>query len=492
MIMNASGNALTFSGSSVLSAAAGNDLIFLSPGAGISVSAPIAAAGGGAETITKASANTLTLSGSNDIANVFATGGTVAFVGSASAASDGSVTSRTFDIQNGAISFTADNYSDLSNVNLVVGQNNTGNSAISVDASHTATIGSASTTVQLNAPLVYGTANTLANLTLAGQIQGTGEIQDGPGTQATNGRTILALANGGLSTVANWSGGVLLRAGAELQVMAPGALGTGPISNSVAGTNANKPGTVQIDVTNSAANSTGPVTIANAMYLNGLAAIVNWKTDSPLTLSGNLEGDGGLLLQGFASGSSISQTVLSGTVAVSGVPNVYSYGGGVSVQNFVNGAGGISEGATGFQAAAVFSTDPDAIDQPGTTDTTGALGYVRFDGPQSYIPGQVGPGYLAALQTSGTGNAERIRLSRHRHRRRHDLHASPGKELRDRFPWRCAGQVRSAASSAKPATAPPPTPPRSSATARSPASRAATSTSKRAASPTPSRSACSL
>ena len=48
------------------------------------------------------------------------------------------------------------------------------------------------------------------------------------------------------------------------------------------------------------------------------------------------------------------------------------------------------------------------VDLPGAAGTTankGALGFVRFDGAQSYIPGQVGPGYLAAIHTSGDTTA---------------------------------------------------------------------------------------
>ena len=405
MILNAGTSTLTFSGTGTLSSG-GGDLIFVTTGQSVSVSAPIQSAASGPQTITKTSGNSLLLSGSNNIGDVYAGGGTLTF--SVPAAANTTAASRTLYLLNGGVmSLSGGNYTNLGSANLVVGEGTT-SSGIALDASRTATIGSSSTSVQLNDSLKFLPAGSLSDLTLAGQVQGSGAIVAG----GQGGKDILALTNDN----PNWSGGILPLQGMEIQVGSPRALGTGYVNSAQDPFTGDNFGTTQIDVTDSAANTQGPITIANEMSLDGLTAIADWKTDTtagaidPLTLSGNIEGDGGLLLQGYLNPTTqvASETVLTGTVAMSGVPNAYSYGGTNEVQNIVNGAGGITLGATGFQTTSALSTTSAlVVDLPGgTTAVTGALGFVRFDGAQSYIPGQVGPGYLAAVHVSGDAVAQ--------------------------------------------------------------------------------------
>ena len=406
MILNAGAGTLTFSGSSPLSSGSG-DLTFLTSLQSIAVSAPIQSVSGGPQAITMASANSLVLSGSNNLGDIYAGGGTLTF--SVPAAANTTAASNTmYLLDGGVVSLSGGNYTNLGNTNVVVGEGSFSNSGIGVDAGRSATIGSSSTSIQLNSSLQFMAAGNLSSLTLAGQIQGSGAIlAAGPNNKVTLGLT---------GDNSSWTGGILFRSGTEIQVGSPTALGVGAIDSAQDPNFEVGFGTTQIDVTDSPANTQGAVTIANDMSLDGLTAIANWKTDTtagaidPLTVSGKIEGDGGLLLQGYLNPTTqvASETVLSGTIAMSGVPNVYSYGNASTVQNIVNGAGGITLGATGFQTTTALSAaNASAVDLPGgTTAATGALGFVRFDGAQSYIPGQVGPGYLAAVHLSGDSVAQ--------------------------------------------------------------------------------------
>ena len=117
-------------------------------------------------------------------------------------------------------------------------------------------------------------------------------------------------------------------------------------------------------------------------------------------LSGNIEGNQGLVLQGYATDTShVSELVLAGTVATSGTPAVYSYGTATSPQNFVNGPGGIGLGTTGLQGATAVV----APTLPSGAAVNGAEGFVRFSGANSLEPGAVGNGYVAAIRKAGTG-----------------------------------------------------------------------------------------
>ena len=138
--------------------------------------------------------------------------------------------------------------------------------------------------------------------------------------------------------------------------------------------------------------------------------ISNAKTDAAVTLSGKIISAGGLTFQGYDNAGAVSETVLSGTISVSGVPDIYSYGDGTTQRRFVNAQSGINLGVTKYQTttALAFGTAGFLAYAGGTTTPVenGAEGYVRFDGANSFIPGAVGPGYLAALRKGGADPKE--------------------------------------------------------------------------------------
>jgi hypothetical protein len=115
-----------------------------------------------------------------------------------------------------------------------------------------------------------------------------------------------------------------------------------------------------------------------------------------------------LTFQGYDNAGAVSETVLSGTLSISGAPDIYSYGDGSNIQRFVNAQSGINLGVTKYQTATVLtygtagflayagSSLPTPSTAPGVEN--GAEGYVRFSGANSFIPGAVGPGYLAAIR----------------------------------------------------------------------------------------------
>ena len=146
-----------------------------------------------------------------------------------------------------------------------------------------------------------------------------------------------------------------------------------------------------------------------------------------VTISGALVGAGsnGLTIQGTADGpNSISETVLAGTVSYSGTPLIYNWSSTASStlaaptsQYFINGPGGIDSGVTLYTAAnttnSILTSQNNGanitlLDVPSTPATPygyGAMGFVRFDGVNSLMPGAVGPGYFAALHQSSDPTA---------------------------------------------------------------------------------------
>ena len=419
MILQTSPTALTFAGTSTLSSGTSPDLIFTGNGAGVvTVSASIQSTTAGPQTLTKTV--NMVLSGSNNLGDIYDDGGNLN-ASSANALATTAASHTLYLNGGGTLQFDTVNQS-YANLNIDVGVGSTTLPEVlttdsNIVGGRQVVLGSSSTTVNLQGTLAFAQSSNAANaatnlppnITLAGQLTGPGPIMANATALGTS-RGIVTLTNNN----PNWSGGIYLRDGFEVRVANAGALGTGSI-NSSPNSQANFGGSAgggigQLVFTN---DIVGNTTISNDFNANLADTIVNWKTDAPLTLSGKIEGTGGLLLQGFATGGAVSETVLSGTVAVSGIPAAYSYGQTATIQNFVNGAGGITEGATGFQSAI---TNPlvqapigggSMVDQPGNTvDTTGALGFVRFAGSASYIQGESGPGYLSAIHLGGDTAAQ--------------------------------------------------------------------------------------
>ena len=131
-------------------------------------------------------------------------------------------------------------------------------------------------------------------------------------------------------------------------------------------------------------------------------------------------GANGLTIQGTASGTnSISELVLSGTVSYTGTPLSYNWSStasgqlaNASSQYFVNGQGGITAGVTMYTSNTYLplsaSGSVGILDLPSTPAAPygyGAMGFVRFSGVNSMMPGAVGPGYFAALHQGSDPNA---------------------------------------------------------------------------------------
>ncbi len=252
---------------------------------------------------------------------------------------------------------------------------------------------------------VNGTLNLSASFasstgvfTLNGAISGPGMINHVTGT-LTNGRLILAGDNHA------WSGGLNYADGMQVRLANAAAAGSGPLVN------VQNIGILQF----TSGFGAGAQTLANSIVGSSTSSktlIANCKTDGPVTMSGQIASSGGLAFQGYDTGSGqVSETVLAGSVAVAGTPNVYSFGNASSAQRFINGQGGISLGVTGYQTttALAFGT-AGYLDMPtggggsNVQVTNGAEGYVRFTGPGSFIPGAVGPGYLSALRLGGAAS----------------------------------------------------------------------------------------
>jgi hypothetical protein len=140
-------------------------------------------------------------------------------------------------------------------------------------------------------------------------------------------------------------------------------------------------------------------------------------TGGAVTLSGKIRSFG-LTFQGVDDGvGNVSETVLANSVAVSGSQaNNYNYAGpasgsATSCQVFVNGQGGINLGVTAYAGATAtrlaYGTAGFLAYNAGTAPVeNGAEGYVRFAPDangylKSFIPGAVGPGYVAALRKGG-------------------------------------------------------------------------------------------
>ncbi len=399
MILNTA--ATTISGGAGASLTSGtNELIVNdtnSAGTGLTISTQISQNAGSNVTLTKVGAGDLILTTNtlgNAIGDTYINQGTV-FLGSAltNIGSGGTITLNSGTLKISSTSLAGAAFSSA--YSLVVGPTNgvfqtSANSILSFNGG-----------ITLNGRLTVNAANTggIANINLGGNITGTGTLQV-QGPQGAGG-TVIGTISGNNST---WTGGILFST-------------SGGASNTtiVRLDNANAAGTGTIvGVPQTALYFTANMGSANVSNLiTGVPVLANWATTSgPVTLSGGLYSATGLNVQGYAATNGsigvASELVLAGTTAVSNAPLSYNWSTTptTAIQNFVNGQGGITVGSTNFVGgsltaiAGISASYILAIDSPvggGAKLTSGALGFLRFSGAQSFIPGAVGPGYLAAL-----------------------------------------------------------------------------------------------
>jgi len=269
-------------------------------------------------------------------------------------------------------------------------------------------------TVTLNGGLTVGgisngTTAGAGTLDFQGAVSGAGAIAVGFGTDRT--RILFSNANN-----SGWTGGLSTSTSA----------GTGSGTANIFGFNANSFGTGPIVLSRAAnlyfdTNAAGATTLSQAIAYNSNSVISFWGMGSglstsggtaPLTIAGQVIGSSGLTFQGLAtSNSQVSEIILKNTVSTSGTPTAYSFGTATSAQNFVNAQGGIQLGVTGFRGITSTSTALDRVEDGSGASSqvvNGALGFVRFSGAQSFIPGAVGPGFIAAIRKAASGNDARF------------------------------------------------------------------------------------
>ena len=386
---------------------------------------------GGTDTraLTKAGAGTLTLSNANNqIGDIYVNGGTVTGSGGLNRLGDVDNTARTWYLFGGGIK-TDSIASSANRTSIVVGPQ--GGYIVQTQSSPSGTLqigtttGPNATAITLNGTLYIGGNElggdpSLYSTQLKGNISGSGTIF-ASGHSNTTRKHVLTLS--GVNTA--WSGGIYCvstlpfsninntySGNAVIRVDNTDALGTGPINMDSGGNGFNSMG---MTFTANAGSS-----YANDFRLNMAMYFQNWKTNGPLSLSGRIVGTSGLLLQGYdAGGGNVSETVLAGTVSMNGTPNAnggavgsvgtgqyYNYGTASVIQNFVNGQGGVNVGATALigttTLVAGHINSMLSYNSLTTVESVGAEGYVRFSGTNSFIPGAVGPGYLAALRKGGS------------------------------------------------------------------------------------------
>jgi hypothetical protein len=263
--------------------------------------------------------------------------------------------------------------------------------------------------VQVDGPL-HVLAGGLVGKTvvLSGSLTGAALLGAGAVTRDT-------LVLGGSNT--GFSGGVLMASGLHLRLENPAAAGSGVIrgdfAQGVAGLNRNP----------SLYLGTGAAGIGLSQDVLNLGTIVDWNLGGSLTATGTVQTISGavyttrgLTFQGRSSGAAVSETVLAGKVSVNGSPQAYNFSTTptTSVQNFVNLQGGINLGVTDYlgtvQLTGTGSTASNfAIDAAGGgVVSTGAAGFVRFAGADSFLPGNAGPGYIAAIGKAGAGTDGRF------------------------------------------------------------------------------------
>ncbi len=363
--------------------------------AGLTINSPIVQNGGSNVTFTKVGAGTTTLgAASNAIGNVYDLGGTIQVNTAAAALGSGT----NLYLYGGSLlsNLASATYAQNITVGAQGGSLLVGNANGNVE--------NYNGTVALNGHLTVGnTSGSQVQTNLTGNIFGPGDIL---ARARSDNRTILVLsgANG------SWSGGFSFQDSAGLlpqsvvRLDSTTAAGTGPIIGSPAG------------VLEFSTNTAG-ATFSNNMV--GVNTFVNWATTGSVTLSGNLTAaliatggspvlPLGLTVQGNAAAGAASETVLAGTVSYAGVPTSYNWSSTptATIQRFVNTQGGINTGATNFigttalngaSNTALLELAGSANPQNTVSANYGELGFLRFNGLNSFLPGAVGPGYVTAL-----------------------------------------------------------------------------------------------
>ncbi len=365
---------------------------------------------GGSSTV----ANSLILSsGSNNLGNVWISGGSVRVQTGVGSLGVGSTSGNTITLEGGAlyIDLTGSQTFNQALVAMPRGAYSYNQGTAQLNAIQQVTAGQVTTftgPVTLNGimqvPAVAGTT-----VVLNGTVSGPGALLNGTANSMSRSTLVLGGSNAG------FSGGVAVYQGAHLRLEnAATPAGTGAL--------------VGLTTTSYAAQNaalyfgTGAAGISLANDVVNLQTLANWNTGSSQTaagtvetFAGNVATTTGLTFQGNAtSTSAISETVLAGKVSVNGIPQAYNWSTTptTSMQNFLNGQGGINLGVTRYSGFTLLNNNTAsasalAIDAPGVSGTifgNGALGFVRFGGANSFLPGSVGPGYLAALAKAGAGS----------------------------------------------------------------------------------------
>lgn len=369
----------------------GNDYI-INTSAGLTIGSALTTA----VPLTKAGAGTLTLSNtSNAITDIYALQGTI---GSSASGALGSTSSTdTIYLFGGTL-----NMANSVTQNYTARKLNVGPQGGTYTDGGTAAVSSLGGAVTLNGTL---------NVTQTGEKTLSGDI----GTvSAPSAGMIDAKSNAGRLTLSGdnqyWTGGFRVSDGMQVRLASANAAGSSvaPIVNT------STIGIIEFTGTD------GARVIANNIVgsaTTSMTLISNAKTDGAVTLSGKIFSAGGLTLQGYDNAGAVSETVLSGTVSVSGVPDIYNYGGPTSgntanFQQFINAQSGINLGVTAYKGTTAtrlaYGTAGFLAYAGGTTTPVenGAEGYVRFDGANSFIPGAVGPGYIAALRKGGAADTK--------------------------------------------------------------------------------------
>ncbi len=401
MILNWNANAAIGSavGNGEIRTGNGQDLIlYQHTGNTMTVNAKVGQEGGTTtRALTKAGAGSVTLANSaNQIGDVYALAGTIN-VNAAGALGD--ITEvRTINLMGGAIQFNHP-LSTYSQTSLVVGAqggilgtNNTPGTGSVIQG-----------TTTLNGSLRITANQMQGRIELAGTISGPGDIRM-DSSYAQNGDYALLILSGDNTA---WTGGLYLKehpaqAGQLNCHLAKGAsAGTGPIVIVSKGAN------LHLD-TNTASDSTYP----NDILVNHPLNLIQWSLGPGLgasggsraTLTGRIAGNSNIIFSGYAIGdTAISELVLAGSVSMSGIPSIpfdinpltpCNFGTASTTQNLINGQGGLSMGLTTLSL--VPGSGPAPRLPVGVADQ-GALGFIRFSGTRSFIPGAVGPGFVSAI-----------------------------------------------------------------------------------------------
>jgi hypothetical protein len=401
----ASNRPFTFSGGT-LTSGNGQDLILHSTGAYNDGRTKISSQIVGNLALTRSGDGVFALdNANNEIGHIYLLGG---LLDSLQAGSLGAVgATRTIYFQGGYLQFSLNQTPDFTNTSLVVGA---GGCWTDDGVGNNVTFRGS---VTLNGHLVLGIRPGVSPGPGLGVKTLTGAIS-GPGSLIINtpSRVTLSGDNGA------WSGGLTLASGALVRLNHANAAGSGPIYNTLVTGAGNLNSVGIVEFMNGFGNSLNNDLLVYSGGGNGFIISNAKTTGGAVTLSGKICSFG-LTFQGVDDGAgNVSETVLANSVAVSGSQaNNYNYAGpasgnATSSQLFVNGQGGINLGVTAYAGATAtrlaYGTAGFLAYNAGTTTPVenGAEGYVRFAPDangylKSFIPGAVGPGYVAALRKGG-------------------------------------------------------------------------------------------